>query len=59
MGDGVGVLQRVQWRPEGWRPAILHQLGRAFMTYEDLQAEGYGAFRRLLNQDATIEGAKR
>jgi hypothetical protein len=30
-----------------------------FVPYEGLQAGGYGAHRKLLNQDATIEGAKR
>ena len=41
-------------------PAILHQLGRVgFVACEDLQAEGYGAYRNLCDQAATSEGAKR
>jgi peptide methionine sulfoxide reductase MsrB len=30
-----------------------------FVACEDLLAEGYGAYRELLNQAATTEGAKR
>jgi hypothetical protein len=36
------------------------QLGSAALrAYEDLQAEGYGAFGKLLNQAVKTEGAKR
>ena len=30
-----------------------------FVPYEDLEAEGYGVYRQLLNQAATTKGAKR
>jgi hypothetical protein len=44
----------------GGRPAVLQQLAAlGFVPCEDLQAEGYGAYRNLLNQAATSEGAKR
>jgi hypothetical protein len=37
----------------------LRQLGRAALrAHEDLQAEGYGAYRKLHNQATTTEGAK-
>jgi hypothetical protein len=36
-----------------------HELGRAALrTYEDLQVKGYEAYRNLLNQATTTNGAK-
>ena len=39
---------------------MLHQLGRAALrACEDLQAEGYGTCRKLLNQATIMKGMKR
>ena len=38
---------------------VMNSAALLFVLYEDLQAEGYGACRKLLSQVVTIEGAKR
>ena len=43
----------------GGRRYCINSAALRFLPYEDLQAEGYGAYRKLLNQAATTEGAKR
>jgi peptide methionine sulfoxide reductase MsrB len=44
---------------EGGRRYCISSPALRFVPSENLQAEGYGAYRNLLNQAATIEGAKR
>ena len=44
---------------EGGRRYCISSAALRFVPHEDLQAEGYGAYRKLLNQAATTEGAKR
>jgi hypothetical protein len=44
---------------EGGRRCCISSAALRCVPYEDLQAEGYGAYRKLLNQAATTEGAKR
>jgi hypothetical protein len=39
-------------------PAV-NSVALRFVPSEDLQVKGYGAYRKLLNQAATTEGAKR
>jgi hypothetical protein len=38
---------------------VINSAALLFVPYEDLQAEDYGACRKLLSQVVTIEGAKR
>jgi peptide methionine sulfoxide reductase msrA/msrB len=44
---------------EGGRRSCISSPALHFVPSENLQAEGYGADRNLLNQAATTEGAKR
>ena len=73
MGEGVEVFYRLQLQTRGLNGQVLaegpvEEGGRRYcinsaalrsVRYEELQAQGYGAYRELRNQAATTEGAKR
>ena len=46
-------------RALGIGTTVINSAALRFVPYEDLQAEGYEAYRNLCDQAATSEGAKR
>ena len=57
MREGIGVFYRLQCQTEG--PVMRQQLGRAALrAYEDLWAEGDGAYLNLLDQAKTMKEAE-